>query len=65
MQSCWAHSVANRPSSDAVANTLAGITEPKMIKDYLDRLRSAVQDRIQETENVGCWCLVCRIGFCH
>lgn len=45
--------MANRPSSSAVADTLAGITGPKMIENYLDRLRSVVQDRIQEIGKVG------------
>lgn len=56
IQSCWDHDAICRPSAGAIAITLPipGKTRLKiMIEQYLDRLQSVVQRRMQQLGQVG------------
>lgn len=54
VQSCWDHDATRRLSADSVVSALEGgkMPLPIMIQQYLDGLRSAVQDRIEEIGKV-------------
>lgn len=54
-QSCWHHDKARRPSADSVVSALEDGKTPLqlIIEQYLDRLRYAVEDKIQEIGKVG------------